>query len=129
MTAIRSVDSLKYGAGLFGYLLAIVVVCGGLLGLGLALGYSEATSLAGAGTLDTISKTDLAAGGVLSFFGSFVLLTGIFGIVHKLVADSVAAGVSDGQSTPDASVAASESDTATTAAEAAETDDPAKRPA
>jgi len=96
MTAIRSVDSLKYGVRLFGYLLTVLVVGGGLLALGLELGYSEATDLAGAGTLSTISTTDLAAGGVLSFLGSFVLLTGLFGVVHKLVADSVAVGVEAG---------------------------------
>ena len=103
MTAIRSVESLKYGAGLFVYLLAVLVVGGGLLGLGLELGYAEATDLAGTGTLDTISKTDLAAGGVLSILGSFVLLTGVFGILHKLVADSVAAGISAGAPTTAAS--------------------------
>jgi hypothetical protein len=96
MTAIRSVDSLKYGVRLFGSLLTVLAVGGGLLALGLELGYSEATDLAGAGTLSTISTTDLAAGGVLSFLGSFVLLTGLIGVVHKLVADSVAVGIEAG---------------------------------
>lgn len=114
MTTIRSVDSLKYGAGLFSYLFVVLVVGGGLVGLGLEVGYSAATDLAGTGGLGTVDTTDLAAGGVLSLLGSFVVLTGVFGLTHKLLADSVAAGVATGTDERDgvASQPASETTTA-----------------
>lgn len=92
MTTIRAVDSLKYGSRLFLYLLGVLVVGGGILGLGLALGLDHAqAALDGGG----YSKTELAGGAVLSLIGSFALLTGLFGVVYKLVADSVAAGLEE----------------------------------
>jgi hypothetical protein len=126
MTAIRSVDSLKYGVRLFGYFLAVTAVGGILLGLGLELGYSEATDLAGTGGLDTISKTDLTAGGILAFLGSFVLLSGIFGILHKLVADSVAVGFAD--ATPSKVTPKSEADSAVTGDDSAEATETVSEP-
>lgn len=98
MTAIRSVDSFKYGARLFAYLLVVVLVGGGLLGLGWEIGYSDAQAL-----LDSsgYNSAELAGGAVLAALGGFVLLTGLFGLVHKLIADSVTAGQPDTKSAAD----------------------------
>lgn len=96
MTAVRSVDSFKYGARLFAYLLVVLVVGSGLLGLGGAIAYSDARALLGSGGY---SSTELAGGAVLVALGAFVLLAGLFGLVHKLIADSVAAGQPADQST------------------------------
>ena len=99
MTAIRSVASLRYGMRLFGYLFAVLVVGGALLALGLDLGYAHAADLVEATSLSAVEDTsDLAAGGILALLGSFVLLSGVFGVLHKLVADSVAVGLAE--STP-----------------------------
>ncbi|MFC7133772.1 MULTISPECIES: hypothetical protein [Salinibaculum] len=99
MTAIRSVASLRYGMRLFGYLFAVLVVGGGLLALGYEVGYDAATTFVGDWSLSAVEDTsDLAAGGILALLGSFVLLSGVFGVLHKLVADSVAVGLAE--STP-----------------------------
>ncbi|WP_302080494.1 hypothetical protein [Salinibaculum rarum] len=89
MTAVRSVDGFTYGARLFVYLLVVVLVGGGLLGLGGALGYSDARALLDSGAYST---TELVGGAVLAVLGAFVLLSGLIGLVYKLIADSVAAG-------------------------------------
>jgi len=90
MTAVRSVDSLKYGARLFGYLLGVVVVGGGGVTAGVYLAYPEYLVYAAGGDW---SGAVLGGGAVLGFVGAAVLVTGLFGLAHKLVADSVAAGV------------------------------------
>lgn len=89
MTAVSSVDSFKYGTRLFAYLLVVLVVGGGFVGLGASVGYGDATSFLDDGAYNT---SELVAGAVLAVLGSFVLLSGWFGLVYKLVADSVAAG-------------------------------------
>lgn len=92
MTGIGTVDSVKYGARLFAYLFAVLLVGGGTLGLGLALGYGEASDLVGTATLSEVSTTELAGGVVLAVLGAATLLSGLLGVAHKLIADSVAAG-------------------------------------
>ena len=104
MTAVRTVDSFKYGIRLFAYLFAILLVGGGLLGLGGFIIESANTSLNN-GITGIPDKTELAGGAVLALLGSFVLFSGLFGIVYKLIADGVATGQPrDGQT-----VSASES--------------------
>jgi hypothetical protein len=127
MTAIRSVDSLKYGAGLFAYLFVALVAGGGLVGLGLELGYSAATDLVGGAGLGAVDTTDLAAGGVLAFLGSFVVLTGVFGLAYKLLADGVAAGVAAGAEGAERVPSGAESRIAP--AESVETDERGESPA
>lgn len=91
MTAVRFVDSAKYGFKFLAYLVVVTAVGGGVLGLGAALAWPEVQALRGASQAAT---TELAAGGVLAFLGAIVLLTGYFGSAYKLIADAVAAGAS-----------------------------------
>lgn len=112
MTAIRSGDSLKYGTRLVALLFGVLIVGGGILGLGLALGYGEAADLIGSGTLGTVDTTDLAGGAILSLAGSFVLLAGIVGVLHKLIADSVAAGMTSSEAVEATASSAGDADPA-----------------
>lgn len=108
MTAVRSVDSFSYGARLFAYLLVVLLVGGGLLALGTAIGYSDARALLTSGVY---SRSELAGGAVLAVLGLFVLVTGWFGIVHKLIADSVAAGQLPDRSVTDPAAATKDATT------------------
>ncbi len=94
MTAVRSVDSFKYGTRLFAYLFVILLVGGGLLGLGAVIIENANTSLSN-GVTGIPDKTELAGGSVLALLGSFVLLSGLFGILYKLIADGVTLGQAD----------------------------------
>ncbi len=94
MATVRSLDSAKYGLKLFAYFLVVVVVGGGVLGLGLYLAVPEARTLLGNSTGVTDDSV-LAGGAVLSLLGAVVLLSGLFGMFYKLVADAVATGVAE----------------------------------
>ena len=113
VTAIRSVDSLKYGLRLCAYLLGVLVVGGGAVGGGLRVGYADISELVGGGSLGTVDTTNVIVGGLATALGAFVLLAGVLGLVYKLVGDSVAAGVATGMAAsaptprPDASDASS----------------------
>lgn len=89
MTAIRVAESLAYGVKMCLYWLAVVVAGGGGVVLGGALAWPEVQSWRSNGA---ISTPELAGGAVLAFLGLFVLVSGLFGIVYKLLADSVADG-------------------------------------
>ncbi len=97
MTAIRSVDGLKYGVRL-GVLFVVVLGVGGVL-LALAAEVGEAAIIVDERSVSSIPRTDLAAGGVLAVLGLLTVFSGVFGVVHKLVADSVAVGMAE-ESTP-----------------------------
>lgn len=120
MTAVRSVDSFKYGARLFAYLFVILLVGGGLLGLGAVIIENANTSLSN-GITGIPDKTELAGGSVLALLGSFVLLSGLFGIVHKLVADGVDAGRQHGGQADSVSEADTSTDADNTAESATKT--------
>ncbi|MFT4921962.1 MAG: hypothetical protein ACI8XM_001170 [Haloarculaceae archaeon] len=92
MTAVRVAESLKYGLKLFGYFLGVVIVGGGGLALGATLAKSELSTVMSG----SLPGAQFAGGAVLGFLGAFVLVTGLFGILYKLVADAVSIGVADG---------------------------------
>lgn len=94
MATVRSSESVKYGVKLFAYFLVVVLLGGGGLGLGLALAVPEARALVGDGIAD---KSVLAGGAVLAFLGAAILISGLFGLLYKLVGDAVAAGVVGGR--------------------------------
>ena len=105
MTNVEVVESLKYGLKLFAYLLVIVVLGGG----GMVLG----TALAGPELVDGVfTSAELLGGLVLAFLGLAVWVTGMFGILYKLVADAVEWGVSNGTGSPGVPVAQERSDEA-----------------
>ncbi|WP_436935526.1 hypothetical protein [Halovenus marina] len=92
MTAVRIVDSLKYGAVLLGYFLVVGVVGIGGMALGGALAIPELESLID----DTSYETaELVGGSVLGLLGFAVWTGGLFALAHKLIADSVARGQAD----------------------------------
>ena len=111
MTAMRLGESLVYGVKMCLYWLAVVVAGGGGVALGSALAWPEVQSWRSNGA---ISTPELAGGAVLAFLGLFVLVSGLFGIVYKLLVDSVADGnAASGDSV--AEVAESEMENHTTA--------------
>jgi hypothetical protein len=93
MATVRSGESVKYGVKLFAYFLVVVLLGGGGLGLGLVLAVPEARALVGSGIAD---KSVLAGGAVLAFLGAAILISGLFGLLYKLLGDAVAAGVAGG---------------------------------
>lgn len=96
MTAVRSGESVRYAARLFLAWAAATILGGGLVGVGLAVGWpgvlgsgqvASAIGAAGGGVVYT------AAGGVIVLVGVCVLAVGYLAVGYKLVSDAVANGV------------------------------------
>lgn len=100
MTTVRSVRSTAYGAKLFAYVLAVAAVGGGLLGLGYSLAWPTVADVV-LGGASAESPATLAAGSALGLLGVYVLGTGLFATLHKLVADGIASGVESAAATVD----------------------------
>lgn len=96
MPAARFADSFRYGGRLVGYLFAVALVGGGAIGGGAVL------AAPGRVGLDAVAVgTGRLAGGIaLGVFGAVVLLVGLVGLAHKLVADAVSVGVEHGVPAP-----------------------------
>ena len=89
MSDVRFRHATRYGAKLFGYLLGVVVVAGGALGLGAVLAGPELEPLLGSGA---VRRGRLAGGVALGLLGVVILGIGLTSVAYKLVADAVAAG-------------------------------------
>jgi hypothetical protein len=100
MTEVRIVNSLKYGWRAFAYFLGATALGGGGVALGVAVGYNAATVRGTGGNPVIYDTSELIAGVVLVSLGGAVLLTGLFGLIHKLIADSVATGLANGSVSP-----------------------------
>jgi len=88
MTAVRLVESTKYGARLFAYLFVSVAVGAALVGVGWVLARPELqTALSGQPT------ADVAAGTILAVLGVYVTGSGLLATINKFIADSVSQGV------------------------------------
>lgn len=90
MATVRVGKSVKYGAKFFAFVLVVLVVGGGALALGLTLAVPEVDSVVDPSIAD---DSVFAGGAVLAFFGLTILLSGLFGLFYKLVADAVSEGV------------------------------------
>lgn len=89
MATVRTLDGLKYGFKLLGLSLAVLVVGGLLVGIG---GIIASTGL----NVANPAQSDLlpaVAGGFVALIGLLWLYGASLGLLHKLVADSVATGV------------------------------------
>jgi len=93
MRRVRIVESLKYGGRMFAYLLGVVVLGGGGIALGTAVGWNSVTIRGTGGDPVVYSVPELIAGVVLVVLGGTVLFTGLLGFTYKLIADSTAVGV------------------------------------
>lgn len=78
MVAVNVVNGITYGFRLFGYLLGISIL--GLLPLGIGGLLLDGTPLVGA---------------LLMVFGFLVFYAGSFGLIYKVIADAVSAGMRD----------------------------------
>lgn len=92
MKEVQIVESLKYGARAFLYFIVSVILGGGGVALGLAVGYNAVTIFGTGGNPVIYDTPELLAGVVLVILGGTVLFTGLFGLLYKLLTDSVAAG-------------------------------------
>jgi hypothetical protein len=92
MKEVQIVESLKYGGRTFLYFIVSVILGGGGIALGLAVGYNAVTIFGTGGDPVIYDTPELIAGVVLVILGGTVLFTGLFGLVYKLLADAVAAG-------------------------------------
>ncbi|PSP92163.1 hypothetical protein BRC87_00675 [Halobacteriales archaeon QS_4_66_20] len=96
MRRVRIVESLKYGGRMFAYWLSVVVLGGGGIALGAAVGWNSVSIRGTGGDPVVYSAPELIAGIVLVSLGGTVLFTGLFGWTYKLLADSTAKGLSNG---------------------------------
>lgn len=104
MSAIHVARSFAYGVKLCLYWVAVVLVGGGGVVLGSAIAWPEIQSWRSNGV---VSMPELVGGAVLAVLGVIVLVSGLFGILYKLIADSVAEGRAvDSDSQPADDVAA-----------------------
>ena len=135
MRRVRIVESLKYGGRMFAYWLSVVVLGGGGIALGTAVGWNSVSIRGTGGDPVVYSAPELIAGIVLVSLGGTVLFTGLFGWTYKLLADAIAEGHSNGGSphagdVVDAGPAAGESEPAVGSATLAESQpEPAAQPA
>ena len=109
-------ESFKYGSRLFGLFVLILLFGAGALAGGAALAVPEILAWRGSGTAET---PYIAGGLILSVFGFFVLVSGQFAIIYKLVAD----GVSRGNADPAVNLAVGPSETDDAATESDEQDE------
>lgn len=79
MVAVNSLDGIKYGFRLLGYLVVVGIIGGGILGLGFLL----------------LADDSLVLGSILLLVGYLTFFAGQFGIIYKIIADGVSAGVTD----------------------------------
>ena len=96
MRRVRIVESLKYGGRMFAYWLSVVVLGGGGIALGAAVGWNSVSIRGTGGDPVVYSTPELIAGIVLVSLGGTVLFTGLFGWSYKLLADAIAEGLSNG---------------------------------
>ena len=135
MRRVRIVESLKYGGRMFAYWLSVVVLGGGGIALGAAVGWNSVSIRGTGGDPVVYSAPELIAGIVLVSLGGTVLFTGLFGWTYKLLADAIAEGLSNGGGpgagdVVDAGPAAGESEPAVGSATLAESQpEPAAQPA
>ena len=135
MRRVRIVESLKYGGRMFAYWLSVVVLGGGGIALGTAVGWNSVSIRGTGGDPVVYSAPELIAGIVLVSLGGTVLFTGLFGWTYKLLADAIAEGLSNGGGpgagdVVDAGPAAGESEPAVGSATLAESQpEPAAQPA
>lgn len=99
MSAAGLTDVYRYGARFVGYLVLSVILGGLFVGGGIALGANSIiTALASgpatdpAGILSSLSLGSLLGALVLVAIGIVVTLTGVVGLVHKLIADASQVG-------------------------------------
>ena len=78
------VDGVKYGFVLLGYFIAVFVLGGAILGIGLAVS---------AGGTEGNSVGFVVVGGLLALVGGLVINAGLFGVLYKIVADGVQRGI------------------------------------
>lgn len=96
--AVGLKDVFSYGLRFVGYLSLVVLVGGGLLVAGFAFGFSAVLGAGAAALTDPsqlvaqISMTNLVLGAVFTVAGGVTLVSGLIGILHKLVADAAMTG-------------------------------------
>jgi hypothetical protein len=93
MSTTRVTEGLAYGFKLCVYWLGVVLVGGGGIALGGVLAEPEVSSWRSGGS---VSTPELAGGLVLAVLGLIVLVSGLFGLIYKLLVDSIAAGTAAG---------------------------------
>lgn len=84
-------DVYQYGVRFVGYLLVVSLVGGAFVAAGGALGADLIAATLGGGAASTATGTAVAAV-ALTAIGALLLLSGLFGLAHKLVADAALTG-------------------------------------
>ncbi len=84
MTAVSVLDGIRYGFVLLVYFVAVFLVGGIVLGIGVAIGAGGANGDNGAFVL---------IGGLLALVGGLVVYAGLFGVLYKIIADGVKRGI------------------------------------
>lgn len=103
MDAVGIVDSFKYGVRFVAVLLTVLLVGVGAIAGGVTLAFPGLVGLL-SGPADT---TQLAGGATLGVAGSIIIMVGVFGLTHKLIADAVSTGLTHGERPAGTATAAS----------------------
>ena len=89
--AVDFKETMKYGAKILGYVLLVALISGIFFAPAMLILPEESTMLA----FDTASSGSIirmAVGGILSFVGFLVFVSGMFGIQYKIISDGVEKG-------------------------------------
>lgn len=97
MSAAGLSDVYRYGVRFVGYLIAVTFVGGIFVVGGVGLGGTVLVSAVGSGGVASVASGTVVAAVALVSIGALLLLTGIVGLLYKLVADAAMTGVVKGQ--------------------------------
>ena len=75
MVAVNTIDGIKYGFRLLGYLIAVFLIGGFIAGIGAAM-----------------VEDSPFIGGIIAIFGVVIVYAGFLGTMYKVIADGVEAG-------------------------------------
>jgi hypothetical protein len=75
MVAVNTIDGIKYGFRLLGYLIAVFLIGGLIAGFGAAM-----------------AEDSPAVGGIIAIIGAVIIYAGFLGTMYKVIADGVQAG-------------------------------------
>lgn len=122
MAAVGLSGVFKYGGKFLGYVVAVVLAGGVLVGSGAFLAATGGVNLSDP-SIGSVATSRAIAGAVLVALGGLISLSGLFGLAHKLLADAAATAVESATPAPATSTVAEEADEDAEAQEAADGDE------
>lgn len=85
--AVDFKETMKYGAKILGYVVLVALISGIFFGPAMLIFPEESAMLSA-----SEPTVNMAIGGILSFLGFLVFVSGMFGIQYKIISDGVETG-------------------------------------